>query len=123
MSASNFNFIVGIGRSGTTLLMSMLNAHPSIQAAPEINFFNFFYSQWKNKQTFSEEDYKLIERFLNSFSSVNFSGFNINFEQFKKIESKSFKELYENFYASFFMLEKKRISPVFLIKIQLIVYT
>lgn len=42
MSNPSLNFIVGIGRSGTTLLMSMLNAHPKLQATPEVNFFVFF---------------------------------------------------------------------------------
>jgi len=31
-------FIVGVGRSGTTLLMSMLNAHPEIGTPPETHF-------------------------------------------------------------------------------------
>jgi hypothetical protein len=31
-------FIVGVGRSGTTLLMSMLNAHPAIAVPPEFHF-------------------------------------------------------------------------------------
>jgi hypothetical protein len=31
-------FIVGVGRSGTTLLMSMLNAHPEIAFLPETHF-------------------------------------------------------------------------------------
>ncbi len=31
-------FIVGVGRSGTTLLMSMLNAHPDIGTPPETHF-------------------------------------------------------------------------------------
>ena len=34
-------FIVGIGRSGTTLLTNMLNGHESISAAPENNFILF----------------------------------------------------------------------------------
>ncbi len=32
--------IVGVGRSGTTLLMSMLNAHPAITLPPEFHFVN-----------------------------------------------------------------------------------
>lgn len=34
-----FFFIVGVGRSGTSLLMSMLNAHPEIILPPETHFF------------------------------------------------------------------------------------
>ena len=32
-------FIIGVGRSGTTLLQSMLNAHPQISVPPESHFF------------------------------------------------------------------------------------
>ena len=32
--------IVGVGRSGTTLLMSMLNAHPEIAFPPEFHYIN-----------------------------------------------------------------------------------
>ena len=32
--------IVGVGRSGTTLLMSMLNAHPEVTFPPEFHFIN-----------------------------------------------------------------------------------
>lgn len=32
--------IVGVGRSGTTLLMSMLNAHPEVAFPPEFHFIN-----------------------------------------------------------------------------------
>lgn len=35
-----FFAIVGVGRSGTTLLMSMLNAHPKIALPPEFHFVN-----------------------------------------------------------------------------------
>ncbi len=35
-------FIVGVGRSGTSLLQSMLNSHPEIVFIPEINFIRRF---------------------------------------------------------------------------------
>ncbi len=101
MSAQNFNFIVGIGRSGTTLLMSMLNAHPSIQATPEVNFFNFFYSSWKDKTEFSKDDINLVTSYLNSYRANNFSGFDFDFDSFSQGSSSSFSELYKKFYESF----------------------
>ncbi|MBA4241011.1 MAG: hypothetical protein C0448_09810 [Sphingobacteriaceae bacterium] len=101
MSAQNFNFIVGIGRSGTTLLMSMLNAHPSIQATPEVNFFNFFYSSWKDKTEFSKDDINLVTSYLNSYKANNFSGFDFDFDSFCKDSSVNFGQLYKHFYKSF----------------------
>ena len=47
-------FIVGVGRSGTSLLQSMLNAHPDICFPPEINFIRRYlvkdvlYASWRN---------------------------------------------------------------------------
>ena len=35
-------FIVGVGRSGTSLIQSMLNAHPDIAFIPEINYIRRF---------------------------------------------------------------------------------
>lgn len=34
----NMVFVVGVGRSGTSLLQSMLNAHPAVRFAPETQF-------------------------------------------------------------------------------------
>jgi len=39
-TALTYFAIVGVGRSGTTLLMSMLNAHPAITLPPEFHFVN-----------------------------------------------------------------------------------
>jgi len=36
------SMIVGVGRSGTTLLMAMLNAHPDLVVVPETHFFRRF---------------------------------------------------------------------------------
>lgn len=102
MSKSNFNFIVGIGRSGTTLLMSMLNAHPNIQATPEVNFFNFFHHSFKNKKKFSENDISIIVDYIKSYKDINFSGFDFDIQSFQQSNSTNFKDLYENFYSNFF---------------------
>jgi len=53
-------FIIGIGRSGTTLLTSLLNNHPQIHALPEANFWLFFLHAFKNKKEFTEADINLI---------------------------------------------------------------
>ncbi len=39
-------FIVGVGRSGTTLLQSMLNAHPDIAFTPETHFIKKYIVPW-----------------------------------------------------------------------------
>lgn len=50
-------FIVGVGRSGTSLLQSMLNAHSSIAFFPETQFLrNYVWKSfpWKGKDSFLE---------------------------------------------------------------------
>jgi len=106
MHESGFNFIVGIGRSGTTLLMSMLNAHPSIQATPEVNFFNFFYHSWKNKTNFSESDFLAIEVYVKSFDKKKkVTGFSWDMNLFKdkilKARKIDFQIIYSIFYSCF----------------------
>ncbi|MBN4062386.1 MAG: hypothetical protein COA57_09625 [Flavobacteriales bacterium] len=59
------HFLIGIGRSGTTLLTSMLNSHPNLLAAPENNFLLFFQNYFKNKNFTSEKDRQL---FLDNFN-------------------------------------------------------
>lgn len=110
---NKFHFIVGIGRSGTTLLMSMLNAHPAIQATPEINFFNFFSAQWESKKHFSEADKKLVMQFVLRYKNHNFSGFGFDLGHFEDMESNSFNALYRNFYSSFTYGGERKESHVF----------
>ncbi len=78
-------FIVGVGRSGTTLLQSMLNSHPEICFTPETHFFKRYIAPniSKNKgiskqklQTLLKEDTYFsrlnvsIDEHLERFSSI-----------------------------------------------------
>ncbi len=55
-------FIVGRGRSGTTLLKSMLDAHPNIKVAHESQFMRILYQKYHKKTTWSKTD---LESFYN----------------------------------------------------------
>jgi len=114
MSESGFNFIVGIGRSGTTLLMSMLNAHPTIQATPEVNFFVFFHSSWKNKTKFTESDFKKVDAYVQMFKRrKHASGFDWKMDVFRKeIQSAAtinFAIIYQCFYKAFVYAGKPKL--------------
>lgn len=63
-------YIVGIGRSGTSLLQSLLNQHPKVLAGPENYFVRFFHPNWKNKTEFTPTDIKLIQQFNTSFHKL-----------------------------------------------------
>jgi len=56
-------FIVGKGRSGTTLLMSLLNNHPNIVAPPENKFMLLNYTRFSGIKKWSEKDvFSFMER-------------------------------------------------------------
>jgi hypothetical protein len=64
------NYIIGIGRSGTSLLMSLLGSHPDIHTPPE-NYFSVFFSKaFSTKNTFSPKEIDLINRFNLAFGQL-----------------------------------------------------
>jgi hypothetical protein len=95
--------IIGIGRSGTTLLQSMLNAQPEVWAGPENYFIPFFYHAWKNKTEFSRADLALAARFHKAFGILQpYVGFTFDEAFFvSNIEIKSYEELIIHTYRSF----------------------
>lgn len=61
IDAIKINFIVGPGRSGTTLLVVLLNQYANCIATPEIHHFIYFYKKYRKVKTVSLElidDYK-----------------------------------------------------------------
>ena len=58
-------FIIGIGRSGSTLLSKTLGSHPDCLDNPEIPLFSFFYKTYRNNR-FNSERNQLIVRFINA---------------------------------------------------------
>jgi hypothetical protein len=65
---TQLHFIVGIGRSGTTLLTKILNKHQDIHCQPEANFLLFFLNHFKNQIGFSEADIDLIFKQIEIYS-------------------------------------------------------
>ncbi len=65
-------FIVGIGRSGTTLLQSMLNAHPDICFTPETHFIKrFIVPQLSSRKELSKKDLQGLLQKDKYFSRLN----------------------------------------------------
>ena len=95
--------IIGIGRSGTTLLQSMLNAQPQVWAGPENYFIPFFYHAWKNKTVFNSEELALAARFHKAFGILQpYVGFTFDEDSFvSNKEITSYEELILHTYRSF----------------------
>ncbi|MDD1415312.1 sulfotransferase [Dolichospermum sp. ST_con] len=54
------HFIVGIGRSGTTILSKLLNKFTDVHCMPEANFLVFFLYKFRHKTHFTSSEIKLI---------------------------------------------------------------
>lgn len=63
MAQQKLLFITGVGRSGTSLLQSMLNAHPEVNIPPETHFFkryilpNLQKNQWPKPAQLRDDKY------------------------------------------------------------------
>lgn len=101
-------FIVGVGRSGTSLLQSMLATHRDICFLPETQFLR--------KYLFAEKKYKLInkkgaavfQKILNE--DLTFKRLNISVEECVKKENFSVKNVYQNILKIYSSTTAKKIS-------------
>ncbi len=59
-----FHYIIGIERSGTTLLSHILNAHPQVLATQEARFMLHYWQYFKDLPTISNEDLDLFFKHL-----------------------------------------------------------
>jgi hypothetical protein len=101
---TQINYIIGIGRSGTSLLMSLLGSHPELHAPPENYFSVFFANAFANKTSFAPQEIQLIHRFNNAFGKLQpYVGF--EYELPNEVITNGFKgsylELCNEIYNSF----------------------
>lgn len=80
------HYIIGIGRSGTTILSKLLNRYKAIHAIPELNFFLFFFHQYKSKKHFTKKDIDLLFEQIELYTKSHYTPiWEINIEEAKKI--------------------------------------
>ena len=94
-------FIVGVGRSGTSLLQSMLNAHPDICFIPETQFLRkyvFTNQKWTSKDE--------ITKLLSSDENLTRTGLNIS-EVI--LNSDSFFRVFQNMLKTYLSTKGKKI--------------
>jgi hypothetical protein len=83
-------FIVGVGRSGTSLLQSMLNAHPKIAFLPETQFFRKYIASVRKKRKFEQLG---IDKFLKILENdENFGRLNIEINDFLSIHGNKYRK-------------------------------
>ncbi|MFN3918449.1 MAG: sulfotransferase [Flavobacteriales bacterium] len=103
----DLNFILGIGRSGTTLLTSLLNQHNKVAASPEVYFYLFFAHTFKNKTSFSQREIDMVIQFLEQFARLQpYIGWDLNYKELKSVlyavrRNISFHELMRRIYLHF----------------------
>jgi len=105
-------FIVGIVRSGTTLLRSILNSHPNITIPKETSFFYLIEEYQKNNKitTFSKKE---VDQFWNWYSqNRRFTYLELNKNEVKKKidllkDSKDFKNVLDAVMYTNLVVNKK----------------
>lgn len=116
-------FIIGIERSGTSLLNRILNNHPLIHCLPEANFFVFFLHKYKNKKTFLESDIDLIFEQIHYYYLSNpwvgweFDIKGVKEEIIKTIKNKNitYVELCKTIYSNFKVTNLNKDNALYLI--------
>jgi hypothetical protein len=88
-------YVIGMGRSGTSLLMSLLGMHPELHTTPENYFSVFFANAFLHKTYFSPKDIALIHRFNLAFESLQpYVGFRYLLREDSPILKEGFKGTY-----------------------------
>lgn len=70
IDAIKINFIVGTGRSGTTLLSVIFNEYANCISSPEIHHFVYFYKKYSKVTIVTQELIDDIKKFIDLFYSL-----------------------------------------------------
>ncbi len=81
-------YIVGVGRSGTSLLQSMLHAHSELTSAPESHFFRTYLSEKRKTQAFEKKGSNEFTKILKN--DKHFQRLELDPGSFKSIEGATF---------------------------------
>lgn len=103
-------FIIGVGRSGTTLIQSMLNAHQNIAFTPETHFIRNYLANKEVRKKVKNKDYEFLRNKINSDESLAKLDFNYDvlIDKFKKNELK-LEAMYKEILARYAESKNKEI--------------
>lgn len=68
---SKIAFIVGSGRSGTTLLTRILNSNSKLISSIENDFVSTYFNHFRNRKSYTEKDIDKIVEYLWIYKSIN----------------------------------------------------
>jgi len=81
IDAIPFFFVVGRPRSGTTLLRTLFDAHPSVAIPPECKFVLDLYPKYKNKKAWTKKD--LEEFYMELLQQWRFDTWTMDLDKLK----------------------------------------
>ncbi len=67
LQSLSVNFIIGSGRSGTTLMTTVFNANPTVLAAPEVRLCMAFYQKYAHQNPVSATFAQDLAKYTNLF--------------------------------------------------------
>ena len=67
---SEIHYIIGLGRSGSTLLTTMLNSHSSVKGIPEIPMIIFFLYLFNKKKKIDPEFIQHVKTYLGEYQTI-----------------------------------------------------
>ena len=106
-TSKNPIFIIGVGRSGTTLIQSMLNAHQNIAFPPETHFVRNYLGNKKVRKKVINNDYEFLKNKINTDKSLDKLDLNYN-KLIDKVKQNGFKleKLYKEILLEYAVSEK-----------------
>lgn len=110
-------YIIGIGRSGSTLLTYLLNNHPEIKAVPEVPLVLFFANRFQNIQKKSSELEKYAKEYLDTMQLMRPKVLvNISSVVFEGLEYETYAGFCDKVYGQFQIIASKGTKNVYIDK-------
>lgn len=114
---SKIHYIIGLGRSGSTLLSSILNNHNDIKSIPEIPFIIFFLYHKDKLQTKNSKFNRLLIEYLKLCQKLRpINLINLNTDKIKATADMDYYTLCKHVFAKFEVNNIKGGTPIFLDK-------